>query len=205
MTDPTTDSNRPSPWLLAGLAAVVVVFGVAVGLFARSGDDDGNAEPSTTSAAGEVEVEAEGDGRTPLGDFGEVAVTITDADGEVCEVCLLTATDDAQRQQGLMGVTDEDLGGYDGMLFEYPDEITGAFWMRDTPMPLSIAYFDGDREVVSTVDMEPCLDQGTSCPTYPADGPFRYALEVPQGGLAELLVADGSTFTIDARDCDEAA
>lgn len=143
-------------------------------------------------------------GRTALRGFGEAVVTITDESGETCEVCLLTATTAEQRERGLMEVTDRDLGGYDGMLFEYPDEITGGFWMRNTPMPLSIAYFGQDRALVSSTDMTPCRDEPT-CPSYPADNPFRYALEVPKGELDALLVADGTAFKIDARTCPQAA
>lgn len=142
-------------------------------------------------------------GRTALRGFGEAVVTITDSSGETCEVCLLTATTADQRERGLMEVTDPALGGYDGMLFEYAEEISGGFWMRNTPMPLSIAYFDGDRALVSSVDMAPCRDEPT-CRSYPADGPFRYALEVPEGELDDVLVAPDTTFEIDARRCPQA-
>lgn len=229
MTAPNVDPDpvrRPGP-VSAGLV-VGVLLALVLGLAACGGGSDdadgpagtgtststsvtdaGSAPEASTGTTAPVTADEglgegwapERDGRTPLRGFGEVQVTITDDAGETCEVCLLAATDAAQRERGLMEVTDPELGGYDGMLFEYPDEIEGAFWMRNTPMPLSIAYFDGDRELVSTVDMAPCADE-PSCTSYPAEGPFRYALEVPQGGLAEVLVADGSTFTIDARTCD---
>ena len=35
-----------------------------------------------------------------------------------------------------------DLQGYDGMLFKFSSDYTGAFYMKDTPLPLSIAFFD---------------------------------------------------------------
>lgn len=143
---------------------------------------------------------AERDGRSPLGGFGEVQATIRAADGEVCEVCLLSATTPEQRARGLMEVTDMELGGYDGMLFEYPAAIEGGFWMRNTPMPLSIAYFDEGGTFIAELDMEPC-DDSPDCPTYPSSAPFRFALEVPQGELADLAVRPGSTITINARSC----
>lgn len=189
------------------MVALVVVVGAGIGLAVRS--DDGSAPvdataattaPTTAEAGLGEGVAPERDGRSPLRGFGEVLVTITDLDGETCEACLLAATDASQRARGLMEVTDPELGGYDGMLFEYPEPISGAFWMRNTPLPLSIAYFDADRKLVSARNMEPCGDVD-SCPTYGSDGPFRYALEVPRGELGELLVAPGSTFTIDARTC----
>jgi uncharacterized membrane protein (UPF0127 family) len=82
-----------------------------------------------------------------------------------------------------MNVTDETLGGYDGMLFVYEDDVEGAFWMKDTPLPLSIAYFDAAGGLVGTNDMAPCPDGGNQCPRYDAPGPYRRALEVPQGAL----------------------
>lgn len=102
----------------------------------------------------------EQDGRRALVGFDEVAATITAADGTTCEVCLLSATSEAQRRRGLMEVTDADLGGYDGMLFRFPAEIDGGFWMRNTPLPLSIAYFDEAGAFVSATDMAPCRELG---------------------------------------------
>jgi uncharacterized protein len=142
-------------------------------------------------------------GRSPLAGFGEVQVTIRAGDGEQCEVCLLSATTPEQRARGLMGVTDPELGGYDGMLFEYPAANDGSFWMRNTPLPLSIAYFDEVGALVSTADMEPCEDS-PDCPSYPAAAPFRFALEVPQGELEEMAVRGRATITINARACSEA-
>jgi hypothetical protein len=139
-------------------------------------------------------------GRTPLRGFGEVAVSLTTPDGEICELCLMAATSGDQRERGLMEVTDEDLGGYDGMLFEYPGPIEGSFWMRNTPQPLSIAFFDSQGKLVSTADMAPCGDDAT-CPTYPAKGSFEYAIEVPQGMLDEAGAVDGATLHIHARRC----
>ncbi len=187
--DGGSDGSRPDG-ATPGTDAPVDVDEGASGTTAPTTPDDGLGEGWAP----------ERDGRAPLRGFGEVLVTITDADGETCQACLLAATDAAQRERGLMEVTDPSLGGYDGMLFEYPEPVSGAFWMRNTPMPLSIAYFDDDRALVSATDMTPCADV-TTCPSYAAGGPFRYALEVPRGELGELLVGPGSSFTIDARSC----
>lgn len=162
--------------------------------------------PGTTAPLGNVGlgegVAAETGGRTPLTGFGEVAVTITSGTGEVCKACLMSALTSAQRSRGLMEVTDPALGGYDGMLFEFPDEIAGSFWMRNTPLPLSIAYFAESGTLVSTTDMSPC-DDVPDCPPYPADGSFRFALEVPEGTLSRLGVVGRATLRIDARRCPE--
>ena len=140
-------------------------------------------------------------GRRLLRGFSEVAATITAEDGTTCQVCLLAATDDAQRQRGLMEVTDRSLGGYDGMLFRFPAEIDGGFWMRNTPMPLSIAYFSDDGVLVSRTDMAPCAKDSASCPSYPSHGKFMSALEVPQGRLAEVGVVGVSRIRVDGIRC----
>jgi uncharacterized membrane protein (UPF0127 family) len=145
--------------------------------------------PSTTTSS-EPDEGPFAAGRTPLAGFGEVQVRIVEGpDGEPIVICVLVADTPEERQRGLMEVTD--LGGYDGMLFRFEADTDGGFWMKDTLLPLSIAYLDADGAVVSTADMEPCPD-GTSCPSYPATGPYRMALEVPQGGLAPLGLAAGS-------------
>ena len=65
-------------------------------------------------------------------------------------------------------------------------------------MPLSIAFFDADGGLVSSTDMAPCGDSAT-CRTYAADGPYRYALEVPKGRLAALGVTDGAALEVGGR------
>jgi len=89
------------------------------------------------------------------------------------------AADAGERSRGLMGVTD--LGDLDGMLFVFAADTETPFWMKDTLIPLDVAFFGADGELVDLLRMEPCL--GDPCPTYRAGGPYRYALEAPAGGL----------------------
>lgn len=141
------------------------------------------------------------DGPDALSDFGEVAITVAPSDGSgVLEWCLLLAATEVQRQRGLMEVTDPALGGYDGMLFRYDQDVSVPFYMRNTPMPLSIAYIDASGRIVSSTDMAPCPD-AEGCPTYPPAGPYRWALEVPQGGLGRLGVVGEAVFTDTGGTC----
>ena len=89
------------------------------------------------------------------------------------------------RRLGLMNV--EDLGTLDGMIFVYGEEIQVGHWMKDTLIPLDIAYFDGAGNLVSFTTMIPCEVQ--DCPTYPAAGPSFYAVEVA-AGVFDALAAD---------------
>lgn len=107
--------------------------------------------------------------------------------------CAALAQTEQQRNRGLMGRTD--LAGYDGMLFVFPSDTAESFYMKDTPMPLSIAWFDSGGRYVSSTDMEPCLDK-PECPLYAAAGSYRYALEVPKGGLSGLGIGSGAVVSV---------
>ena len=215
---PHQGGRRLTPLRLVG--ALIVVVGLAlvvVALFNNTDGTDGPASSDPTSVTAATDVAAgpttpttpEGlgvgwgtgsGGRRRLRGFSEVSATITSSDGTTCRVCLLAATTADQRQRGLMQVTDRDLGGYDGMLFRFAEDQNDAFWMYDTPMPLSIAYFGSSGQLVSTADMAPCR-AFTTCPGYPSDGPFASALEVPSGRLDELGVDAGSSIRVDSLEC----
>ena len=95
------------------------------------------------------------------------------------ELYVAVAQTPVQRSQGLMGVTD--LGGLDGMLFVFQAESNGGFWMKDTLIPLDIAFFDSDGGFVDLLTMEPCT--ADPCPSYRPGGSYRYAVEAPAGDL----------------------
>ena len=143
------------------------------------------ADPTLRPAEGEVSVN-----RTPFGDFREIGFRIEGGGAQATAArCALLAETAAQQARGLMNRTD--IGGYDGMLFKFDTDYTGAFYMKDTPLPLSIAFFAAAGNFVSTADMAPCIQQA-SCPTYGAIRPYRWALEVPQGALPRLSIGPGT-------------
>ncbi|MGH9282968.1 MAG: DUF192 domain-containing protein, partial [Acidimicrobiales bacterium] len=108
--------------------------------------------------------------------------------------CALLAADDTQRAKGLMGR--RDLAGFDGMLFRFDQDHNGTFFMRDVPVALSIAWFDGSGAFVSATDMEPCPDDAAECPQYSAARPYRWAIETLKGGLDPLDIGPGSTIDV---------
>lgn len=85
------------------------------------------------------------------------------------------------RARGLMEV--RDLGDLDGMLFVFDAEVSVDFVMRNTVIPLDIAFFDEDGVEVGRVEMVPCREE--PCPLYGAGAGFRYALEMPAGTIGE--------------------
>jgi uncharacterized membrane protein (UPF0127 family) len=132
--------------------------------------------------------------------FSTVAGRVTASDGSTCDVCLWAALTAAQQEQGLMGVTD--LSGADGMVFRFGGETKVQFWMADTPLPLSIAFFGKDGRFVSSTDMAPCVDGPTAdCARYAADGPYTDAVEVGVGKLPSLLMTPGSHLELYDRPC----
>lgn len=163
-------------WIIVGLLAVG--FGACIAEGANNPSD-----PRTIEAT--------------IRGYGEVGIRIMPADNpSPTERCALLAATDRQRQGGLMQITD--LEGYVGMVFRYPNDSTGGFFMRNTPMPLSIAFFAADGSFVSAADMVPCEDR-PDCPVTSAGGSYRYALEVPQGQLGPLGIGPGSTLVLSPR------
>jgi uncharacterized membrane protein (UPF0127 family) len=126
--------------------------------------------------------------------FRAVTITIRTADGRAVTRCLLVADTEELREQGLMGVTDTDLAGYDGMLFVFEEDSKGGFWMKNTLIPLSIAFADAEGAVVGTADMVPCPPDTESCPVTKPDAAYRFAVEVPSGALEDVGLTDGSSL-----------
>lgn len=87
----------------------------------------------------------------------------------------------AEQERGLMGRREVPAGT--GMLFPFSPPVAQSFWMRDTLVPLDIAWIRAGR-VVGTTRMAPCPDLGPKCPVYPSPGPVDAALEVGAGGLS---------------------
>lgn len=154
--------------------------------------------PSVTPDAAQVRPS----GRPGIpGPFGEAVMVVTAPDGSTLEWCLLLARTEAAREQGLMYTTDETLGGYEGMVFRFDREQNGGFWMRNTRLPLSIAFVGSEGEVAKILDMAPCPDSAATCPTYAPGAPYRDAVEVPEGGFTRLGVTTDATVTFREGSC----
>ncbi len=94
------------------------------------------------------------------------------------------AADFATRAKGLM--FRERLGPGEGMLFVFQDKSPQCFWMRNTLIPLSIAFIDDDGTVVNVEDMKPKTED-----SHCAARPVRYALEMEQGWFGKRGVGPG--------------
>jgi uncharacterized protein len=161
--------------LLAGVALVAWALASSAGLVGGN-DDPVMADPTATTtaaapgAAGTVEYRLEPAGRDPV------------------TVRLEVAANPATRARGLMGREQVPPGA--GMVFLYPADVAEAFWMKNTLVPLSIAFVAADGRVVSVAEMTPC--KADPCPSYAPAGPYRYAVELAAGSFGGAGVGPGS-------------
>jgi uncharacterized protein len=138
--------------------------------------------------------------RSPLEGFEEVGFRITTPAGEELDWCALLAATSEARQQGLMG--QQDLRGYDAMVFRFEEPTSNGFWMYRTLIPLSIAWFSPEGEYVSARQMEPCpSDESSECPSYPPEGEYLHAVEAPKGRLGLLGIVPGSRISFPGGPC----
>jgi len=95
---------------------------------------------------------------------------------------------DPQREKGLM--FRERLGRDEGMLFIYEEAVYQAMWMKNTLIPLSVAFLDRDGVILNIEDMEPqTLDSHMSA------GPASYSIEANKGWFAQKKVKPGDRVT----------
>lgn len=74
-----------------------------------------------------------------------------------------------------------------GMLFVFPAPRPQSFWMRNTFIPLSIAFIDTSGRIVNIEDMAPQDDRSTW-----SAGPALYALEMKKGWFAQKGIRPGA-------------
>lgn len=89
------------------------------------------------------------------------------------------------RQTGLM--YRRQLPEDEGMLFVFEEPETLSFWMKNTYIPLDIAFISTDGEILNIEAMKP-LDEG---PRYRSKAPARYAIEANQGWFAGKGIRPG--------------
>ncbi len=88
------------------------------------------------------------------------------------------ADEPGERAQGLMNR--QSLPDDAGMLFVWPTDTESSFWMRDTVIPLSIAFVTAGGVIIDIQDMEPLSEERIN-----ATRPYRFAVEVNQGWFGD--------------------
>ena len=95
---------------------------------------------------------------------------------------------DAERAKGLMHR--KSLGKDDGMLFIFDEPAYHSMWMRNTLIPLSVAFIDRDGIILNILDMEPQTED-----SHMSAGPSIYAIETNKGWFAAKRLKAGDRVT----------
>jgi len=162
--------------------AILACFAALLSATACGGEE--SAPPTTTVAAPEA--------TTSVQLESGPTVLIETAAGDDVVVPAEVADTQEERQTGLMNR--ESLPEDAGMIFVFDEDSTGGFWMKDTLIPLSIAFADADGTIVSILDMEPCAAE--PCEIYDPGVSYRTALEVNQGAFSRWGVEVGDRLSL---------
>jgi len=123
-----------------------------------------------------------------------MVVRFQGSDGRPADLGVEVADTPEERQRGLM--FRESLPPDQGMLFDFGGETQAGFWMKDTKVPLSIAFISAAGVVLDIQDMAPL----TTNLHYPPQGTYAFAVEANQGWFASHGVAAGSRAELPAMD-----
>lgn len=115
--------------------------------------------------------------------------TIVEVKGQKLTVEL--AVSNAEQSRGLM--YRKEMRDDHGMLFVYRTPQPVAYWMKNTFIPLSIAFIDSQKRIINMADMAP----NNEIRTYPSNGPVKYVLEVNQGWFAKNGVREGDVVAFE--------
>jgi uncharacterized membrane protein (UPF0127 family) len=115
--------------------------------------------------------------------------------GEATLRVAVADTDD-ERARGLMGVAD--VPADEGMAFLFDRPTSASFWMKDTLIPLSVAFVDADGTIVTIRHMQPCT--ADPCVTYASTDPYVLAIEANEGWFGDHGVRVGDSAQLSEFD-----
>ncbi|MFA6508718.1 MAG: DUF192 domain-containing protein [Treponemataceae bacterium] len=119
-------------------------------------------------------------------------LSIAKADGSTAVVHAEIASNDEDRTRGLM--FRKVLSDGDGMLFVFESDRELSFWMKNTYVPLSIAFIASDGRIIEIRDMDPL-----SLAPINSERSVRFALEVPRGWFSRVFVTVGDRISLPKR------
>ena len=118
--------------------------------------------------------------------------TITTRSGSKVVVKVEIARTAAERQHGLMNR--RTLAAKAGMVFAYQQPVSHGFWMKNTLIPLDIAFYDGRGKILRILTMQPC--RRDPCKVYDPGVSYRAALEVNAGSFRRWAVKAGDRIAV---------
>jgi uncharacterized membrane protein (UPF0127 family) len=121
-------------------------------------------------------------------------VAFTTSAGRVRTGPVTVADTPSEREHGLMGVSH--LAKDEGMVFLFDGPTRASFWMKDTLVPLSVAFWNRTGTVVDVLDMQPCASD--PCPLYAPNGTYTTALEMNLGWFHQhgVRIGDHAEFSL---------
>ena len=125
---------------------------------------------------------------TPVQKMETKELSIIRASGDSVKIMAEIAKTDEERRQGLM--FREELPEGEAMLFVFERDDRHSFWMKNTLIPLSIAFISSEGEIVEIKDMQPHNENSVA-----PSRMVRYALEAPQGWFDRAGIKPGDTIT----------
>ena len=171
-----------SRWMRLGAAGMLWLTIACGSELPGSEDGSGSSGSSGKGSAGSVE-------RRPGFSTGTGLIRTGD---RTIRLDLEIARSPAQRAFGLMHR--EWLAERAGMVFLFETESTGGFYMKDTLIPLSIAFLDSEGTIRRILDMDPCKEE--PCKVYYPNVTYTSALEVNQGAFVKWGVAEGDVIEL---------
>jgi uncharacterized membrane protein (UPF0127 family) len=104
------------------------------------------------------------------------------------EIVAEIARTSSQVQTGMM--FRESMGENEGMLFVFGNVSQRAFWMKNTLLPLSVAYIDPDGKILEIHEMQP----GNETPVVSKSYEIQFVLEMPQAWFERNKIAAGTVI-----------
>jgi uncharacterized membrane protein (UPF0127 family) len=188
------DPNRWRGAAPVAIATLALVTSLAVSAACSDEDSTPGASPSqlSTSSPTSVSPAASPAPSSPAGTNSPTIAVFTNDAGQSAALSIEVADTPGERAIGLMNR--ESLPEDAGMLFDFGADVQVGFWMRDTLIPLSIAFIDKEGMIVHIEDMEPQTENLHSSPTL-----YRYAIEVNQGWYTDNGIAAGDTVRVEVE------
>jgi uncharacterized membrane protein (UPF0127 family) len=119
----------------------------------------------------------------------KTAALVIESESGAVKINVEIAKTDEERSQGLM--FRKKLPDGEGMLFVFERDQQLSFWMKNTLIPLSIAFIASDGRITEIKDMQPLNEN-----TVKSSRSVRYALETPQGWFSRAGIQPGDRVNI---------
>jgi uncharacterized protein len=173
--------------ILSGMRRSVMIMVMLLATACSGTDAPADADPTSSETSERLPTIEAAEGWPPLA-FNQFELAVQSPDHRrTARFRVYDPATGTSRDHGLTGVSDLPLDA--GMLFRFEQPRRNGFWMKNTVIPLSIAFADSDGVIATILDMEPC---GTDpCPGYDPDAPYVYALEVNRGEFGAQGVEEG--------------